>query len=73
MGVVDEHRPELLGHVYTTERPATTFVDVAGYDAVKDDIREVVDFLRTRGAFARSAPASRRASCSSGRPVPGRR
>ena len=39
------------GHVYTTERPATTFRDVAGYDAVKDDIREVVDFLRDPARF----------------------
>ncbi len=39
------------GHVYTTERPSTTFADVAGYDAVKDDIREVVDFLRDPARF----------------------
>lgn len=39
------------GHVYTTERPATTFADIAGYDAVKDDIREVVEFLRDPGRF----------------------
>ncbi|MEJ7585106.1 MAG: ATP-dependent metallopeptidase FtsH/Yme1/Tma family protein, partial [Acidimicrobiales bacterium] len=31
---------------YTTERPGTTFVDVAGYDGVKQEIREVVDFLK---------------------------
>jgi cell division protease FtsH len=31
---------------YTTERPATTFADVAGYEAVKKDITEVVDFLK---------------------------
>jgi cell division protease FtsH len=37
--------------VYTTERPSSTFADVAGYDAVKDDIREVVDFLRDPGRF----------------------
>jgi cell division protease FtsH len=39
------------GHVYTTERPLTTFRDVAGYEAVKDDIREVVDFLKDPGVF----------------------
>jgi cell division protease FtsH len=39
------------GHVYTTERPATTFADVAGYDVVKEDIREVVDFLRNPATF----------------------
>jgi cell division protease FtsH len=31
---------------YTTDRPSTTFSDVAGYDGVKLEIREVVDFLR---------------------------
>ena len=39
------------GHVYTTERPSTSFDDVAGYDAVKDDIREVVEFLRDPAKF----------------------
>jgi cell division protease FtsH len=31
---------------YTTDRPSTTFADVAGYDGVKQEITEVVDFLR---------------------------
>ncbi|HET9071134.1 MAG TPA: ATP-dependent zinc metalloprotease FtsH [Acidimicrobiales bacterium] len=37
--------------VYTTERPRTTFADVAGYDGVKLEIREVVDFLRSASRF----------------------
>jgi cell division protease FtsH len=37
--------------VYTTERPRTTFADVAGYEGVKMEIREVVDFLRNSGRF----------------------
>jgi cell division protease FtsH len=37
--------------VYTTERPRTTFGDVAGYDGVKLEIREVVDFLRSANRF----------------------
>ena len=37
--------------VYTTERPKTTFDDVAGYTGVKQEIREVVDFLKSPGAF----------------------
>ncbi len=37
---------------YSTERPGTTFADVAGYDGVKQDIKEVVDFLRTPDRFA---------------------
>jgi len=37
--------------VYTTERPRTTFADVAGYEGVKLEIREVVDFLRSSSRF----------------------
>ncbi len=37
---------------YSTERPGTTFADVAGYDGVKQDIKEVVDFLKTPERFA---------------------
>ena len=37
--------------VYTTERPKTTFSDVAGYTGVKQEIKEVVDFLRSSTKF----------------------
>jgi cell division protease FtsH len=37
--------------VYTTERPRTTFSDVAGYEGVKLEIREVVEFLRSANRF----------------------
>ncbi len=37
---------------YSTERPGTTFDDVAGYDGVKQEIREVVDFLKDAEKFA---------------------
>jgi cell division protease FtsH len=37
--------------VYTTERPKTTFDDVAGYTGVKQEINEVVDFLKNPGRF----------------------
>ena len=36
---------------YTTERPSTKFDDIAGYDGVKQEITEVVDFLRTPERF----------------------
>jgi cell division protease FtsH len=36
---------------YTTERPGTTFDDVAGYAGVKQEIREVVDFLKQAEKF----------------------
>ena len=37
--------------VYTTERPRTTFADVAGYQGVKVEISEVVDFLKSPHRF----------------------
>ncbi|MCW2524723.1 MAG: ATP-dependent metalloprotease FtsH [Frankiales bacterium] len=35
-----------------TDRPQTTFVDVAGYEGVKRDVSEVVDFLRHPDKYA---------------------
>ncbi len=40
--------------VFDTERPSTTFADVAGYDGPKREIREVVDFLRDSERYARA-------------------
>ena len=37
--------------VYNTEKPKTTFGDVAGYGPVKQEIDEVVDFLKNPGKF----------------------
>ena len=37
---------------YSTERPGTTFEDVAGYEGVKREIVEVVDFLKHPEKFA---------------------
>ncbi|MHB8440346.1 MAG: ATP-dependent zinc metalloprotease FtsH [Acidimicrobiales bacterium] len=37
--------------LYTTERPRTTFNDVAGYQGVKVEISEVVDFLKSPHRF----------------------
>src|ERR687898_2687156 len=36
---------------YSTERPGTTFADVAGYEGVKQEITEVVDFLKYPDKF----------------------
>src|SRR5436305_3992841 len=36
---------------YNTEKPKNTFNDVAGYAGVKQEITEVVDFLKTPGKF----------------------
>src|SRR5215472_1896900 len=40
--------------VFDEERPSTTFADVAGYEGAKEEISEVVDFLRTPGRYARA-------------------
>eukprot|EP00095_Tigriopus_kingsejongensis_P009565 snap_masked-scaffold7810_size2995-processed-gene-0.1 protein:Tk09565 transcript:snap_masked-scaffold7810_size2995-processed-gene-0.1-mRNA-1 annotation:"hypothetical protein" len=37
---------------YSTERPGTTFDDVAGYAAVKKEVTEVVDFLKDPSKFS---------------------
>ncbi len=37
--------------VFSTDRPRTTFNDVAGYRGVKEEISEVVDFLKSPGRF----------------------
>jgi cell division protease FtsH len=37
---------------YSAERPGTTFADVAGYEGVKQEIKEVVDFLKYPERFA---------------------
>src|SRR5580765_7147646 len=37
--------------IYNTDKPKTTFSDVAGYGAVKEEITEVVDFLKVPGKF----------------------
>ena len=37
---------------YTTERPGTTFEDIAGYQGVKQEVTEIIDFLKTPQRFA---------------------
>ena len=36
---------------YDTDQPSTTFADIAGYEGVKQEINEVVDFLRMPERF----------------------
>ena len=36
---------------YNADKPSTTFADIAGYEGVKQEIREVVDFLRMPERF----------------------
>jgi cell division protease FtsH len=39
--------------LYTEERPHTTFADVAGVDSAKEELKEIVDFLRDPGMYHR--------------------
>jgi cell division protease FtsH len=39
--------------VFDEERPSTTFADVAGYEGAKNEISEVVDFLREPEKYSR--------------------
>ena len=39
--------------LYNAQRPATTFADVAGIDEVREELREVVDFLKNPERYRR--------------------
>ena len=39
--------------LYDAERPSTTFADIAGYDGAKQEISEVVDFLKNPDRYQR--------------------
>jgi cell division protease FtsH len=42
------------GKVFDTERPTTTFADVAGYEGAKREVSEVVDFLEHPDLYRRA-------------------
>jgi cell division protease FtsH len=42
------------GKVFDTERPSTTFADVAGYEGAKREVTEVVDFLKHPDRYRRA-------------------
>jgi len=42
------------GRVYDADRPSTTFADVAGYEGVKREVSEVVDFLKNPDRYRRA-------------------
>ena len=65
---------------FSSDRPSTTFDDVAGYTGVKQEISEVVDFLKTpgplqgdRGEDPQGRPAGRPARHRQDADRPGRR
>lgn len=51
--------------VVLEDRPSTTFADVAGVDEAKNDLVEVVEFLKTPGKFQRLGGTGRTTSSSS--------
>ena len=58
--------------IYVETDTKTRFADVAGVDEAKDELMEVVDFLKNPKEYGSSARGSRRACCWSGRPAPAR-
>ena len=58
---------------FDSERPKTTFADVAGHEGVKREVAEVVEFLRDPTASAAPGPPRRAASSWSGPRAPARR
>jgi cell division protease FtsH len=58
--------------VFDAERPQTRFTDVAGYDGVKAEISEVVDFLRSPGRYQRAGAMAPRGVLMVGPPGTGK-
>jgi cell division protease FtsH len=58
--------------VFDAERPTTRFTDVAGYDGVKSEISEVVDFLRSPGRYQKAGAMAPRGVLMVGPPGTGK-
>jgi cell division protease FtsH len=58
--------------VFDAERPQTKFSDVAGYDGVKSEIAEVVDFLRSPDRYTRAGAIAPRGLLMVGPPGTGK-
>jgi cell division protease FtsH len=58
--------------VVDAERPVTRFADVAGYPAVKDDIGEVIDYLRHPGRYRQAGARGPRGVLMAGPPGTGK-
>jgi cell division protease FtsH len=58
--------------VFDAERPSTRFTDVAGYEGVKSEISEVVDFLRSPGRYQRAGAMAPRGVLMVGPPGTGK-
>jgi len=58
--------------VFDAERPQTKFSDVAGYEGVKSEIGEVIDFLRSPGRYQRAGAMAPRGMLMIGPPGTGK-
>jgi len=58
--------------VFDAERPQTKFSDVAGYEGVKSEIGEVIDFLRNPGRYQRAGAVAPRGMLMIGPPGTGK-
>src|SRR5260221_11856818 len=58
--------------VFDAERPQTKFADVAGYEGVKPEIGEVIDFLRNPGRYQRAGAMAPRGMLMIGPPGTGK-
>jgi cell division protease FtsH len=58
--------------VFDAERPQTKFADVAGYEGVKSEIGEVIDFLRNPGRYQRAGAVAPRGLLMIGPPGTGK-
>jgi cell division protease FtsH len=58
--------------VFDEERPKTTFADVAGYEGVKLEVREIVDFLKNPLRYARAGAVAPRGVLMVGPPGTGK-
>jgi cell division protease FtsH len=58
--------------VFDAERPQTKFSDVAGYEGVKAEIGEVIDFLRNPGRYQRAGAIAPRGMLMIGPPGTGK-
>ncbi len=58
--------------VFDTERPSTTFADVAGYETVKQEIMEIADFVRAPDRYRRAGASAPRGVLMTGPPGTGK-
>ena len=58
--------------IFDTERPTTTFADIAGYEGVKREISEVVEFLKDPDRYRRAGARAPRGTLMVGPPGTGK-